>query len=138
MSATSDVRKIEQAVLATYSAYFADFQRLDGAATAAHFTAPLCRVQNGRTTVFATEPDVHEMLRTIWAKLATKDYARSSNTARTITVLDDRSVLLRARGTRYNQFGAPFEHFDVLYTLVRSGGRDEWKIAVIASIRVEH
>lgn len=130
----TDTQQIEQSVVAAYAAYFADFQRHDRAATAAHFTAPLCHVREGRVTIFTTEPDVANLLETIWAALSTKDYVRSSLTGRAVTVLDDHTALLRAQGTRYDRSDVAFEDFDLLYTLVRAGPGDAWRITVITSI----
>lgn len=141
-TATERTAAIERSVRAAYAAYLADFQadfqadfrRFDPAATAAHFTAPLCRVSKAGPGVFRTEPEVREWLAATWENMAARGYAGARTTSRTVTVLDARTVLLRARGTRHDRSGAPLEDFDVLYVLVRTDDRDPWRIAVVTSV----
>lgn len=125
---------IERSVLASYAAYFADFQRFDPAATAAHFTAPLCRVAKGVPTAVRTEAEIRQWLSSTWANLAARGYGGATTTTRTVTVLDAHTALLRARGTRHDRSGAPLEDFDVLYVLTRTGDRAAWRIAVVTSV----
>ncbi|GAY07640.1 hypothetical protein [Pseudonocardia sp. N23] len=133
-TASTPVGEIERSVLATYATYLADFQRFDPDATAGHFVAPLCRVSKGDPGTFATDTEIRAWLAATWEGMAARRYGGASTTSRTVTVLDPRTVLLRARGTRHDLSGAPLEDFDVLYLLVRTDDRDPWRIAVVTSV----
>lgn len=128
------IEAIERSVLAVYAAYFTDFQRFDPAATAVHFAVPLCRVAKAGPEVFRTDPEVRDWLAATWANLSARGYGGAETTSRTVTVLDARTALLRALGTRHDRSGVPLEEFDVLYVLVRTDDRDPWRIAVVTSV----
>ncbi|ODU04566.1 MAG: hypothetical protein ABS81_09925 [Pseudonocardia sp. SCN 72-86] len=133
-AATMRVAEIERSVHVTYTEYFADFQRFDPAATAAHFAAPLCRVSTSGPLTLLTEAEIRQWLVTTWEGMAARRYGGATTTSRTVTVLDARTVLLRARGTRHDLSGAPLEDFDVLYVLVRRDDRGRWRIAVVTPV----
>ncbi|MGD9986586.1 hypothetical protein [Pseudonocardia sp.] len=132
--ATARRNEIEQSVLATYDDYLAAFQRFDAAATAAHFVAPLCRLSSSGPGTSATRTDIRQWLVTTWEAMAARRYGGATTTSRTVTVLDARTVLLRARGARHDLSGAPLEDFDVLYVLVRTDDHGPWRIAVVTSV----
>lgn len=133
-AAARSAGSVERSVLAAYAAYFADFQRFDPVATAAHFTAPLSRVSRAGIRVCTSVADVRDWLAATGAHLRARGYGGATTTSRTVTVLDPHTALLRARGVRHDRSGAPLEDFDVLYLLVRGDGGDPWRIAVVTPV----